>query len=171
MEATFSSEAMVPQMHLFLMDYLRTQDMGPLVDEEKRIQNEKLKRFSMFLLPRGVLCLGWRCSRLRNKRPGFSGFVSTKFLGAIFQSSGMKFRAIYTLMASWNSLRNNLKKSKLMKFDNCGFVVEPKVRQVDSSSSILLSQDCFGCSRFFCISIQTVKLFNLVLWKVLLVAW
>ena len=33
--------------------------------------------------------------------------------------------------------------------DDCGFVVEPEVRQVDSSSSILLSQDCFGCSRFF----------------------
>ena len=32
--------------------------------------------------------------------------------------------------------------------DNCGFVVEPEVRQVDSSSSIL-SQDCFGYSRFF----------------------
>jgi len=27
--------------------------------------------------------------------------------------------------------------------DNRGFVVEPEVRQVDSSSSILLSQDCF----------------------------
>ena len=33
--------------------------------------------------------------------------------------------------------------------DNCGFVVEPEVRQVDSSSSILLSQDLFGYSRFF----------------------
>ena len=33
--------------------------------------------------------------------------------------------------------------------DDCGFVVEPEVRQVDSSSSILLSQDRFGCSRFF----------------------
>ena len=33
--------------------------------------------------------------------------------------------------------------------DDCGFVVEPEVRQVDSSSFILLSQDCFGCSRFF----------------------
>ena len=32
--------------------------------------------------------------------------------------------------------------------DDCGFVVEP-VRQVDSSSSTLLSQDCFGYSRFF----------------------
>ena len=30
--------------------------------------------------------------------------------------------------------------------DDCGFVVEPEVRQVDSSSSILLSQDCFGYS-------------------------
>ena len=33
--------------------------------------------------------------------------------------------------------------------NDCGFVVEPEVRQVDSSSSILLSQDCFGYSRFF----------------------
>ena len=32
--------------------------------------------------------------------------------------------------------------------DDCGFVVEPEVRQVDSSSSILLSQDCFGYSKF-----------------------
>ena len=29
------------------------------------------------------------------------------------------------------------------------FVVEPEVRQVDSSSSIRLSQDCFGYSRFY----------------------
>ena len=33
--------------------------------------------------------------------------------------------------------------------DDCGFVVEPEVRPVDSSSSILLSQDYFGYSRFF----------------------
>ena len=32
--------------------------------------------------------------------------------------------------------------------DDCGFVVEPEVRQVDFSSSILLSQKCFGSSRF-----------------------
>jgi len=30
--------------------------------------------------------------------------------------------------------------------DDCGFVVELEVRQVDFSSSILLSQDCFGYS-------------------------
>ena len=47
--------------------------------------------------------------------------------------------------------------------DDCGFVVEPEVRQVDSFSSILLSQDCFGYLSFFCICIQTVKLFVLVL--------
>ena len=47
--------------------------------------------------------------------------------------------------------------------DDCGFVVEPEVRQVDSSSSILLSQDWFGSSRFFSISIQIVKLFVLAL--------
>ena len=28
--------------------------------------------------------------------------------------------------------------------DDCGFVIKPEVKQVDSSSSILLSQDCFG---------------------------
>ena len=33
--------------------------------------------------------------------------------------------------------------------DNCGFVVESEVRQVDSSSSILLSQDYFGYLSFF----------------------
>ena len=33
--------------------------------------------------------------------------------------------------------------------DDCGFVAEPEVRQVDSSISILLSQDCFGYLRFF----------------------
>ena len=33
--------------------------------------------------------------------------------------------------------------------DDCGFVVEPEVRQVDSTNSILLSQECFGYSRFF----------------------
>ena len=32
--------------------------------------------------------------------------------------------------------------------DDCGFVVEPEVRQVESSSSILHSPDCFGYSRF-----------------------
>ena len=33
--------------------------------------------------------------------------------------------------------------------DDCGFVVEHEVGQVGSSCSILLSQDCFGYSRFF----------------------
>ena len=33
--------------------------------------------------------------------------------------------------------------------DSTNSVVEPEVRQVDSSSSILLSQDYFGSSRFF----------------------
>ena len=47
--------------------------------------------------------------------------------------------------------------------DDCGFVVEPEVRQVNSSGSILLSQDYFGYLSFFCISIQIVKLFVLAL--------
>ena len=54
--------------------------------------------------------------------------------------------------------------------DDCGFVVQPEVRQVDSSSSILLSQDWFGfrgfsfvCLFLFCNSIQIVKLFVLAL--------
>ena len=33
--------------------------------------------------------------------------------------------------------------------DDYSFVVEPEVRQVDFSSFILLSQDCFGYSRLF----------------------
>ena len=33
--------------------------------------------------------------------------------------------------------------------DDFGFVVEPEVRQADFPSSILLSQDCFGYSKFF----------------------
>ena len=33
--------------------------------------------------------------------------------------------------------------------DGCSFVVQSEVRQLDSSSSMLLSQDCFGDSRFF----------------------
>ena len=37
--------------------------------------------------------------------------------------------------------------------DDCGFVAEPEVRHVDSSSSILLSQDCFGYSRLFVIQL------------------
>ena len=48
--------------------------------------------------------------------------------------------------------------------EDCGFVLEPEARQVDSSSSILLSQDCFGYLSFFVfISIQIVKLFVLAL--------
>ena len=42
--------------------------------------------------------------------------------------------------------------------DDCGFVVEPEVRQVDSSSSILL-----WLFEVFCISIEIVRLFVLVL--------
>ena len=47
--------------------------------------------------------------------------------------------------------------------DDCSFVVLPEVKKIDSSCSILLSQYCFGYSRFFCVSIQIVKLFVLVL--------
>ena len=49
--------------------------------------------------------------------------------------------------------------------DDCGLVVGLEVRQVDSSTSILLSQDCFGYSRFFffCISIQIVEFSILVM--------
>ena len=46
--------------------------------------------------------------------------------------------------------------------DDCSFVVQSEVRQVDFSSSILLSQDALAI-RGFCISIQIVKLFVLIL--------
>ena len=41
--------------------------------------------------------------------------------------------------------------------DDCGFVVEPEVRQVDSSSSILLSHDCFGHTNLEIICSSSVK--------------
>ena len=47
--------------------------------------------------------------------------------------------------------------------DDCSFVVEFEVRKVDFSSFIFLSQDCFGYSGFFCVSIQIVKFFVLFL--------
>ena len=56
--------------------------------------------------------------------------------------------------------------------DECGFVVEPEVRQVDfsnSSRSILLSQIALAIQGFF--PMQMVKLFVLALWKIPLVAW
>ena len=40
------------------------------------------------------------------------------------------------------------------RLDYCSFVVWSEVRQVDSSSFVLLSQVCFGYLRFFCISIH-----------------
>ena len=46
--------------------------------------------------------------------------------------------------------------------DDCSFVAQSEVRKVDSSSSILLSQDCFGYSRFFMFPYK-LKLFDLVL--------
>ena len=45
--------------------------------------------------------------------------------------------------------------------NDCGFVVEPEVRQVGSSGSILLSQDCFGYLRFF---VFPYKLWNYLFW-------
>ena len=39
--------------------------------------------------------------------------------------------------------------------DDCGFLVELEVRQVDSSNSTLLSQDCSGYLRFFVFPKQT----------------
>ena len=49
--------------------------------------------------------------------------------------------------------------------DDCSFVVQFEVSQVDSCSSILLSQDCFFLNNLDCfyISIQIVKLFVLLL--------
>ena len=39
-------------------------------------------------------------------------------------------------------------------FDDCSFVVSSKAREPDSSSSVFLSQDCFGYSRSFCFQIN-----------------
>ena len=40
--------------------------------------------------------------------------------------------------------------------DDCIFVVYSEVRQFDFSSSILLSQDCFGYLRFFVLETKTL---------------
>ena len=54
--------------------------------------------------------------------------------------------------------------------DDCSFVIQSEVRKIDSSSSILLSQDCFGYSGSF-VSIWIMNFFVLVLWKMPLVIW
>ena len=47
--------------------------------------------------------------------------------------------------------------------DNCSSVVESEVRNVDSSTSIIVSQDCFGNFGVFCVALQIVTfLFQLV---------
>jgi len=51
--------------------------------------------------------------------------------------------------------------------DHCSFVVESEVKELGSSGSVLLSQDCFGYSEIFYVSIQIVKLFRLA-WTVVL---
>ena len=43
--------------------------------------------------------------------------------------------------------------------DDCVFVVDSEVRKVDSSSYILLSQNCFGYSRIF---VFPYKLWNII---------
>ena len=57
--------------------------------------------------------------------------------------------------------------------DYCSFVVHSEVRKIDSSSSILLSQDYFGYSEVLCASIQIVNFFWLLFyfWKLPLVIW
>ena len=49
-------------------------------------------------------------------------------------------------------------------FDYCSFVVQSEVREHDSSSSILLSQE-YCVIWVSCVSIQFLKLFAPVLWK------
>ena len=39
--------------------------------------------------------------------------------------------------------------------DDCSFIVQSEVKQVDSSTSILHSQDCFGYPTFVCVCIHT----------------
>ena len=68
----------------------------------------------------------------------------------IFVHSVRKCSSFILQVVDQLSQHNLLKRlSFLHCLDDCGFVVEPEVRQVDSSHSILLSQDCFGYSRFF----------------------
>ena len=54
--------------------------------------------------------------------------------------------------------------------DDCGFVVEPEVRQVDSSSSILLSQIALIIRGFLCFH-TNYEIICSSLWKIPLVTW
>ena len=56
-------------------------------------------------------------------------------------------------------------------FDFCSFVVQCEIRKHDTSICVLLTQDCFGCWGVFCVSIQIIRLFFLVLWKMPVVFW
>ena len=49
--------------------------------------------------------------------------------------------------------------------DDYGFVVEAEVRQVDSSSFILLSQDCFGYLRSFVFPYKKPRIAKVILRK------
>ena len=48
-------------------------------------------------------------------------------------------------------------------FEDCSFVIKSEVREPDSSSSTFSSQNCFGLFQVFCVSIQILKYFVLVL--------
>ena len=97
-------EAIVPQTEPILEGWVL------LLMKKRRF---KMERWLGLLLPRGVLHLGGGCSGLRDKRPGFSGFVPTKFWRAsISQCSDLKLRASSILLWSPRESSGNNKTSK-----------------------------------------------------------
>ena len=54
--------------------------------------------------------------------------------------------------------------------DDCNFVIQSEVREPDSSCSMLLSQDCFGYSMFFCVDI-VIGLFSVLVLRYFCIIW
>ena len=78
-----------------------------------------------------------QCSCLENPRDG-----------------GAWWAAVYGVTQSWTRLKQLSSSNSIFVpvpycLDDCSFTVKPEVREVDSSSSILPSQDCFGYSGSF----------------------
>ena len=73
-----------------------------------------------------------------------------KFNAILIKLPMVFFRELQQIISQFVRKTKNKKTSNSQKnLDDCGFVVEPEVTQVDSSSSILLPQDFFGYQWYF----------------------
>ena len=111
-----------------------SQDM-PIENSQTEKQREKEKKKKRIELTIQELCYKFK------KRNILAFFVEDKVSIAVW----IYLRAFYFVPLIYISVFVPVPYC----LDDCGFVVAPEVRQVDPSSSILLSQDRFSYSRFF----------------------